>query len=232
MILNKRIALLGLLLGWASCQAQDSMALDLDEFTPQNTVFVFDIHDVVTKFAIDKIWPAYCKLHNKTKFVDSVFKYLFKNKKKRIAIEGEVLANDPKNETSIALLNPHTPNKQTCEIITKLHSAGYQIYGCSNIGEKSYKYMQDLYPKVFGLFKDCYTSCAASGYMKKNNPIFFTQTINMIEAKAGFTPKYFIFIDNSYENLELAKKADARFTGILFKDAQQLERTLNSLGIY
>lgn len=232
MILNKRLAFLALLLGWATCQAQDSMVLDLADFNPQNTVFVIDIHDVITEFAINKVWPAYCKLHNKTKFIGSVLKYAFKKSNDRISIEGEVFLNDPTNKTSLEILNPHRPNKQSCEIFKKINDLGFQIYGCSNIGEQSYKYMQKQYPETFSMLKDCYTSCAANNYMKKNKPDFFTQTINMIESQAGFTPKYFIFIDNCAQNIKIAKTADARFTGILFKNAQQLQRTLNNLGIY
>lgn len=200
-------------------------------YTPQNSVVAIDLHDVVTQFSSKKAYQAFCKLKNKGTFIGNVLEYLFTSKKKRKCIENSVLANSTDQQSSLAVLNPHIPNHDMVSVIQELKSLGYQIYACSNIGEKSYQYMQDMYPEVFNLFDGYYISNASTGYIKKNNPEFFVQAAKMIDTCAGFSVEKIIFIDNELANLKLAQATDSRFVGLFFKNVIQIREKLYQTGL-
>ena len=201
-------------------------------FNPQNTVIVFDIHDVITEIAPQKIWPAFWELSHKGAFLGKAFKYFFKNKKKQRSIEELMLTNqiDRDNKATIALINPHIPIPETTAILRKLKNTDYQIYGCSNIGQASFEFMQQQYPTTFKLMTACRTSNKANRYMKKTNPLAYQETIKMIETHFPQV-QHIVFVDNKIENLKLATQVDQRFYGILFKNPKQLRMDLIRLGI-
>jgi len=199
--------------------------------TPENTVFVFDLHGVVLELAPQKPFKPFLKLNNKLGFIKKVFKY-FNNKGKK-SIEGVMLEDqaDLDNQIALDICNPHRPIYGTVEILKQLKDMGYQIFGCSNIGEYSYKYMCTKYPIAFENFTDCYTSKLINNYCKKNNPLAFQETVKMIHGHSVFTPTYIIFVDDTRANLELATQVDSRFYGIYFTNSHQLRKSLQDLGI-
>jgi len=200
-------------------------------YTPQNSVIVFDLHDVVFDFDYSKARTSFCKLKNKGNFIGKVLKYLFTGKKKRKCIESYVLDNTTDPSNILPALNPHIPNQAVIKIIQELKALNYQVYICSNIGEQSYQYMQNLYPEVFALFDGYYISSASQGYLKKNNPQFFTQTANLIDTHASLLPEKIILIDNERANLKLAQTTSSRFVGLFFKNAIQIRKKLRKLGL-
>jgi FMN phosphatase YigB (HAD superfamily) len=205
-----------------------SSLLRLD-INPKNTVFVFDLHDVVLKLSISKSIKSFFKLNNKSEFIHNIFSYFGEDLTKQKTLEHYVLTDQNNNSYKLAVINPHVPNPDTIQILKKLKAAGYQIYGCSNIGEQSYKYIQAKYPEVFSLFTACYTSQAQHNYIKKNNKQAFVNTVNMIENHAGFIPENILFVDNSQANLNLATQTDKRFQKIHFKNAYRLRKKLKRL---
>lgn len=201
--------------------------------TPENTIFVFDLHGVILELLPHKaLWP-FCKLKNKTAFFDKLFKYFFKNKQNRKSIEGIMITdrNDADNTNNLAIINPHLPIPGTAYILESLKKLRYQIYGCSNIGELSYKYISNKFPKVFSNLIACYTSQLSQNYQTKNNKEFFEQAVKFIEQNNSFTPINIIFIDDKTANLKLAAQSDPRFYTIQFKSPKQLRTSLQNIGI-
>lgn len=203
------------------------------DINPSNTIFVFDLHGPVLELVPQKAWEPFCKLKNKTNFFGKLLKYFFKNSKSKKSIEGIMLADqtDADNANNLAIINPHVPVAGTAEILKKLKNLGYQVYGCSNIGEQSYQYISAKFPEIFNNFTACYTSTAANNHLTKNSPLFFKDAVKFLEQHTGFQPVNIIFIDDTPANLKLAREADKRFYNIYFKNPKQLRLSLQNLGV-
>lgn len=199
-------------------------------YNPQNTVLVFDIHEVLMDFNPTRAVKSFYNLEHKTKFIGTVLKNIFTTKKSR-SLESQVILDEPSKDKALAVLNPHKPNYGTVAIIKELKTLGYQIYICSNIGEQSYEHMRKLYPDIFSLFDGQYTSNATHGNIKKNNAQFFEHTVNLIDSLANFKPEHILFIDDTRANLKLAKQTNHRFTGIVFRNSYQLRQKLKKLNL-
>lgn len=218
--------------------------------TPQNTAFVFDMHGVVVKcywwkpsFCWNYMLKPFWSVPNKLHMTSKVVKYFCKNKNPKRSIEGLVLETknaDPYAAAAIKLINPHIPIDGTVEIIEHLKvddDKEFQIFGCSNIGEKSYELMKRLHPAVFSNFTDCHTTKRTGNNYekKKKTTAAYTETINMIKSSmdddAFAQVEHIIFVDNKMSNLERAKEADARFKGIFFTSPEQFQRDLEEIGL-
>lgn len=220
-----KIYLMILLFSTAAQSAEQSY-----QFTPQNTVIVFDIHNVIVQFSPLKALKAFINSNCKQIMTNNVFKYLFKNQKAQSA-EGVLLTDDLDRNQALEILNPHTPITGTVQIMQDLVAQGYRLFGCSNIGQHSYAHLQQQYPDVFKHLQNCYTSSATQNYIKKSNPQFFLNTVQMIQNQIAMEPTNFIFIDDSRSNLKLATKTDQRFVPVLFKSPAQLRSQLRKLNI-
>lgn len=205
----------------------------LCNITPENTILVFDLHGVVLELLPQKALAPFWKLKNKTAFFEKLFKYFFKNNKDRKSIEGMMITDktDIDNTNNLAIINPHVPIPGTARILENLQKLGYQIYGCSNIGEQSYRYVSAKFPEVFNNLTACYTSQLAQNYQTKNSKVFFEQAVKFIEQQNNFKPINIIFIDDKVANLKLAAQADSRFYTIHFKNPKQLRKSLQNIGI-
>lgn len=203
------------------------------KMTPENTLFVFDLHGVVLKFDLNKV-----RFNSSIHFLGGVFNYFFKNSGEQ-NIEGAVLNAAPNSKTyldnALATINPHIPNLETIEIIKQLKTSGYQIFGCSNIGKESLAYLNERYPNAFKDFSAFRTSNPNNNYGKKNKPEAYLETLQIIEDALGTDSfskiQYIIFVDDTKKNLLVAEKADARFQGILFKSPTKFKKTLTLLKI-
>ncbi len=206
-----------------------------DLLKPDNTVVVTDIHDVITCFSLTAALKAFwdMQLGHKLHFTKKTKDYFLHNQNPKRSFEYVALCekgDDPVYvEQAIALMNPHVPKAETVAILDQLNTQGYPIYGCSNIGEQSYKYMQTKYPAAFKHLIACRTTNAANGFKKKKDPSAqaYQETLGLIKQN----PKHIIVFDDKKENLELAHKTDPRFTGILFKKPKQLELALKKLNM-
>ena len=207
------------------------------DISPEDTVLVTDIHGVVTRFswlsALTAAWNM--SLANKLHFTKKTIKYFTNNKNPKRAFEGVALEDRPNDANyiaqAVALMNPHVPKTATVEILAELKARGYQVYGCSNIGEKSYAYMQEQYPAAFASIIACRTSTLSNGYLKKNSKSAYEQVMDIMKHNQSKTPTNLLFVDDKAANLTLANQTDARFKGLLFKDAKQLRAQLEQLGM-
>ncbi len=213
------------------------------ELTQTNTALVFDVHDVVTRFSLKSALAAAWRMDfgNKVHFAKKTVKYFTSNKNPKRAFEGVALEdrlNDNRYvQQAVALMNPHVPKTGTVEILQKLQAQGYQVYGCSNIGERSYEYMKATYPQAFAPIIACRTSNSENGYRKKNNKPAYEEIMhimkNIRESSDPVikTPDYMLFVDDKRSNLELASSTSPLFKGLLFKNPEKLREHLSQLKI-
>jgi FMN phosphatase YigB (HAD superfamily) len=218
-ITKNLLLIVGLFMGHAT--------LANEKFTPQNTVLVFDVHDVLVELSPTKATKAFINAKYKAKLLKSIFKYL--SSAKTVSIEGQVVSGDLDNTSTLELINPHVPKYGTFEVIKKLKSLGYKVYICSNIGEKSYKHLQNQYPDLFSLFDGHYVSASCNNYQRKTSPQAFIDTCTMIDQNTDFQPEHIVFVDNSRQNLKLACLTNPRFHPIMFFDSYQLQEELKAL---
>ena len=207
-----------------------------DSINPSNSAFVFDMHGVVVKFSLPVALAAVRQMSfaNKVHFTKKTYKYFFNNKSPKRSFEGVALEgreDDPEYvQQAIAVMNPHVPSDETVAVLSTLKAQGYDIYGCSNIGAKSYAYLQAKYPEAFKDITVCRTSNPANNYMKKSDARAYQETLELI-AKSGKKYDQLVFVDDKQSNLTLASQVDPRFVQLLLKDPKKLRPNLVNLGI-
>lgn len=208
-----------------------------NQITPGNSAFVFDMHGVVVQFSLPEALKAVNKMSftNKLHFAKKTFKYFsWKNKNPKRAFEGVALEDredDPAYVAqALAVMNPHVPNDETVGVLKTLKCQGYDIYGCSNIGERSYAYLKTKYPDAFASITACRTSNKQNNYHKKSDPKAYEETLEMI-SKSGKNYDQLVFVDDKQSNLTLAHKVDPRFVQLLLKDPKKLRPNLINLGV-
>lgn len=213
------------------------------ELTRTNTALVFDVHDVITRFSLKSALAAAWKMDfgNKVHFAKKTVQYFTSNKNPKRAFEGVALEDRLDNnryvQQAVALMNPHVPKTGTVEILQELQTKGYQVYGCSNIGERSYEYMKSTYPQAFASIIACRTSNPANGYSKKTIKTAYEEILDIIKkTRESFDPdikmpKHILFVDDKRSNLELASSTSPLFKGLLFKSPEKLREHLSKLKI-
>ena len=229
--------------------------LSCNTFNPENTAIIIDFHDVVTNswslkhgvhaarnlglkgtlYALSRIVKG--QVHNK------VISKL--TKKPQRAIESFVLEGcDSATNTELdycnvvlELINPHTINPDGLALLKELKAKGYDLYGCSNLGKKSYKYMRKNYPEAFEHFTYFRYSGGKNGDQKKSEPSVYRDLLTKIDAKKPSEKKYeqFVFVDDKQSNLEIAQRvfeAEKRpLLGVLCKSSSGLRAQFEKAGI-
>ena len=207
--------------------------------TPANSAFVFDMHGVVVKFSLSEAWAAVRKMSfaNKIHFAKKTYKYFRNNPEPKRAFEGVALEgkeNDKEYvDQAIAVMNPHVPNDEIVAVLKELSDLGYEIFGCSNIGNKSYAYLKNKYPEAFASIITCRTSHLDNNYMKKSDAKVYQETLEMIARSQSSNRSYehLIFVDDKQSNLTLARQTNKSFVQLLLKDPKKLRPNLVNLGI-
>lgn len=204
------------------------------ENQPNDTVIVFDLHDVLFQFDASQILPSFWNNPSKLDFLRKIGKYFLANSENK-SIEGIMIEESASNDTAqghLRMINPHYINSDIIEIIEELKAKGYRIFACSNIGEESYKLMVQKYPEINGLFEDCRTSNKKNGYLRKDDLAAYKECYNMVRKRLELgTDPNIIFIDNSKENIQNAEKSNNKTSGIKFDSANQLRHRLTEKGI-
>ena len=110
--------------------------------------------------------------------------------------------------------------QKSVELIYKLKSKGYKIYGLSNWCQDTIHYAFEK----FSFFKD-FDGILVSGFEKiaKPNPKFYKLLLNKYDLKASES----LFIDDRIENVEGARKVG--ISTILFDDENTIEKKVSQL---
>ena len=128
-----------------------------------------------------------------------------------------IRAYDEEWEESITGVIP-----ETVEILHRLKTAGYRLYGLTNWSAEKFSIVKNKY-KAFNLFE----SIVVSGEVKlaKPNPAIFRLLLRKINRQ----PEECLLVDDSFQNIEAAQKMG--FITHQFTSAARLEEELQQSGI-
>jgi len=206
------------------------------EFSPRNTMFVFDIHGVLCKAQPSKIFALLWQSPYKYTILRSMFYPPLWLDAFRLwredAVAGTYLAKIktryPKLIPCIPLFihmaNSQKPNEPVLEIIKTLKEQGYALHILSNIDDEI---LRDLRTTPCGrvlTYFDEVVGTEAHSYGKPSLDIYkdFIEQHNPER-------KTMIFIDNKRRNVRGARQAG--MVGILFKNGKQLRKVLNTMSV-
>lgn len=217
-------------------------------YTPDNTIILWDLHDVILKKDIPGVigllvhYPNLWKvlIHINPKLMFGTLKLTAKSLFKREGFVSEFIAltqqshNPFMQDLFIKMANKQKPIAGTIEIIKELYDLGYTHHLGSNIDETLFKDLTNpnknpQFAYIFELFDltKSHQVINGSNNIKKPNIEYFTNylTKNNIDP----TKTRIIFIDDLKVNIEAAKKAG--LTGIQFISPAQLRSRLQEMHI-
>jgi FMN phosphatase YigB (HAD superfamily) len=207
---------------------------------PQNTVFVFDMHDVVLDKMgkLGKLQLFGCH-SDKAKFLTRLkscgINLLSKSKHADIAIEKELIQEGDSSsyiDSTLALINSFTPNAETLKFINNLHDKGFKIFGCSNMGPMSLEHLKINYPDFAHIFKKCFAGFQGptkeNNFLTKKDPETYKQCLAQI-VSVGVNPKTIIFVDDCPEKIKVAESSVGLIKGYRFINPNRLVQDFKCL---
>ncbi|OGB83305.1 hypothetical protein A3F66_05595 [candidate division TM6 bacterium RIFCSPHIGHO2_12_FULL_32_22] len=202
--------------------------------TAENSVFVFDLNGVLLKLELNISWQAFKEHSGKFTLAKRLGVYGVNRKLLDSAcVENKTINkgdSDKFVKDTLAVINPFNTNNEVFEIVRELHTKGYLIFGCANIGEQSLEFLRNKYPDLAKLFDECFSGFQIprkeNGFMTKGNQMAYKELRNMICRKFQKPLKYIIFVDDATDKLSIAQKAVPEFKGIRFTSAGDLRALL------
>jgi FMN phosphatase YigB (HAD superfamily) len=217
------------------------------DYTPKNTIFVWDIHGVMLDhdgLKIAKLLPKVLLCNPSLSFLKKAAAYSW-HLMKGEAVQKEIFlqaARAEHNEKMIDLLiklgNSQKEIPGTPQVVAAIKHLGYTNYVASNIDNAVWAELINpaINPKLAPFFLanfnipgsqsiDYGTSMENVAY--KPNPAYFERFIARHHLDLKKT--HAIFIDDTLANIESARKLG--FTAIHFINAKQLVERLNCMGI-
>jgi FMN phosphatase YigB (HAD superfamily) len=217
------------------------------EFTPKNTIFVWDIHDVMLRQDSPKIAKLILQIplyRPSLSFLKNIPYYSWHSLKgetvpKEIFLQAARAAkNNQLASLVIKIANAQKLMLGTPQIIAALKELGFTNYIASNIDNEAFAQLLDpaINPELAPFFLNNFDiagsqsvdyGASMENVIHKPNPAYFTQFIerNHIDLKKT----HVIFIDDRQANITSAQKLG--FMAIRFIDAKQLIEKLNCMGI-
>lgn len=207
--------------------------------TPETTVIVFDLHNVIFKRRTGKIfasclkllpkgtwrytlnpavWYKVYRLHEQSHVAEDIFH--------KIALTYPGIARF--RGDFIRLTNTQRPIKKNIELITELKKRGYKLYILSNIGAETFMQLRALYPEVHAHFDGAFTSSAENNYSHKPLHAFYEQFKSYL-AVEGLADMQVLFIDDLKKNVDAA--AQCNIAGLLYTSSRRLASSLKNLDV-
>lgn len=165
-------------------------------------------------------WRDMYRAYQQTHVIEGVY-YLLLEKYPQLADSKEDL---------IALSNAQVPRQETIDLIGKLKREGFTIALCSNIGQETFIDLKKNHPDVFKDFDIFFVATPENGYISKIHGEFYCNFNTHIKNNNTSQDKQIIFIDDKKKNIMLA--AQHGITGVIFKNASQLEAVLQKEGLF
>ncbi len=210
-----------------------------DDVSPETTVIVFDLHNVVFKKQTRKIVASCLKLMRK-----GTWRYMFHPvvwyRAYRIRTKSNVAEDIFHKMTSyypglapfrgefIRLTNIQKPIRRTVELIKELKGRGYKLYVLSNIGRDTYTELCHNYPDIAAYFDGAFTACAEKNYLHKPHKGFYEGFKEFLKSE-GHGDKQILFIDDLKKNLIAA--AHCNIAGVHYTSSRRLASTLKNLDV-
>lgn len=207
----------------------------------ENTVFLWDIHDVILerdlKKLITNIWnydKKWALLTHLNRFITyEICRACVGAGSTEEILESTQEYNNPFLEELIpCICNAQAPITGTWNIIKAVHQKGFKQYIGSNIGKKIFEQLIDLNKNpsiapIFNYFDLNQPQVVEIPIIKKPSLQFYYKFLERNNINLEQTQV--IFIDDNEANTKAAKKIG--LITILFKTPQQLEQELQQMGI-
>lgn len=186
---------------------------------PSNTIFVFDLDDVIllikkakkAKFGLyllvrPDVWPDFAKIRKHSGHADAMVK---QNKKPGLV------------KRLKRIKQSKTPIEGMIEILRELKQKGYVLHIASNMTRTDFEFYQKQYPGIFSLFDQAFVVEGATMPQKPSKQYFYLYREKYPTSKQHF------FIDDKRENCDAAGFA---YTHV-FKNPEQLRLDLTARGV-
>lgn len=226
-------------------------------FTPENTVFMFDVDGVLVERSFWQNWHEYwnimkdCSvfdllqffgwhlLHIPTLFTmvqqEDIEKYL-----DRLTQDWPFLLYETPTGTILErlkkLISAGYPKQETLDVLLNLQHQGFPITITTNQARSTFNRLVNngVLPD-FSTYALIFTAdrCPYLPYIKKPRKEYYECFMNTFEQK-GFKPEHYIFIDDTYANVVASAQEgiiSIHFNNCLQHPAQQLIDDLATLGI-
>lgn len=224
-------------------KAQDYVAFTVskpEHITPDNTLFAFDLHDVIFQKSPTQILREVLLIKGKGKILKLAMNpyfwgYIKKLKKETFVAEDlfkRLVLKYPQlkdlEPEFIRLSNAQKPKKKTVAILQKLKEKQFKLFVLSNIAERTFEQLKNKYPTIFNNFDGALVVSPDDNYLQKPHPDYYEKFKTHLKHH-GHETKHVLFIDDLRQNIHAA--SNAGISGIQFSSAKNLEKTLKQLGI-
>jgi hypothetical protein len=177
------------------------------------TVFAFDIHGVLMQLKVGEV-------------VGTSLKELSQQPGLLLKIGDFFNGGAADHAAMRRIFNCQEPVCGTWGIVKELKAAGHSLYIFSNIGEKTFKELQEKYPNWFDIFDGYHTVPSNDKKLRKPKPKAFASFKKMVHEKHPIDTQI-VFIDDKSKNIKAAREAG--FVTIHFSSAEQLKKELDLL---
>jgi FMN phosphatase YigB (HAD superfamily) len=212
----------------------------LQPMTPQNTLFFFDLHGVISHTSSPDIWAEFSKnVENKGVLLSTMAKIGWngdwawaKKQTKVFEFRIDVLTErypilEKYKQNFISLTNAQKPNEKMVRIIKELRNKGFTIVLASNIGPKTLEDFKVKFPEVAALFDDMYIIDKKINFYGKPDSKYF-EGLKQFALDKGHAGKQMVFTDDDQENIDVSVRKG--FFGTFFTGADAFEKLLKTYG--
>lgn len=207
--------------------------------TPETTVIVFDLHNVVFKSQRRKIVVSCLKLMRKGTWrytLNPALWYKVYRLRAHSAVAEDIFhkvtAEYPElarfRNDFIRLTNSQRPIRGVVDLIKMLKDRGYKIYVLSNIGKDTFNELCLKYPEIGAFFDGAFTASAEHNYIHKPHMDFY-QGFKQYLKEQGESNKQILFIDDLKRNLAAAASCD--IAGVHYRSSRRLLSDFKNLHI-
>eukprot|EP01100_Stratorugosa_tubuloviscum_P002893 TRINITY_DN1690_c0_g2_i1.p1 TRINITY_DN1690_c0_g2~~TRINITY_DN1690_c0_g2_i1.p1 ORF type:complete len:266 (+),score=90.41 TRINITY_DN1690_c0_g2_i1:41-838(+) len=218
--------------------SKDVTKLPPKSIKPENTIFAFDLHEVIMQPRVLSMNFKFISSLNGWKFIilclypSSIYvliKLFFKAFKCGIVAEEifiELSKVQPKfnslKQFFFDIANDFKPDQQTFKTLRSLKQIGFRIVLFSNIGSLVFEDMKKKHRPIFGIFDLFYTAKQENGYVRKPSPKSYELFWSTINQHFKIVDEQVIFIDDSKKNLIAASKFNSKLYVYHFKTGEKL----------
>lgn len=207
--------------------------------TPDTTIIVFDLHNVVFKSQRRKIVFSCLKLMRQGTWrytLNPALWYKVYRLRAHSAVAEDIFHKVTNEYPELArfrsdfirLTNAQRPIRGVVDLIKRLKERGYKIYVLSNIGKDTFKELCLKYPEISTFFDGAFTASAEHNYMHKPHVGFYEGFKNYLKEQ-GQADKQILFIDDLKRNLAAA--ATCNIAGVHYRSSRRLLLDFKNLQI-
>jgi len=205
------------------------------KYTKDNTILLFDLHDVIFTFDGKKVahilWNTKQKWNIFTTIFHPVFLWQLIKMLWRDATDEQFYTIFEKRRPQLLPLIIEITNAQKIipgmdKLIENLSQRGYELHVGSNIGPSRFKQLSEDFPQVIRHFKKVkFVNPDTVPLIRKPKKQYFTDYLQEHNGQN----KQVVFIDDQKRNVDAANALG--ITAILCKSPAQLQKQLKELGI-